>query len=186
MLDDVSCICKAVSVSIFMRDQVLEQRKNTIYLLLHPWSKQHLWLLWSQIVLKGMQGKSWNGVQIHVMILMLVYSSPVFSVYSLILATEQCGKRRRAFRGPFSPSAFFFTASMMCPPGELACKFLGDSPVTTFHLVLETMQLCKHNDSYQVRLVIMGCRAPNSGYQFYAGEHICLPNHFPWPAFGHF
>lgn len=125
-----------------------------------------LWLLWSQIVLKGMQGKSWNGVQIHVMILMLVYSSLVFAVYSLILATEQCGKRRRAFRGPFSPSAFFFTASMMCPPGELACKFLGDSPVTTFHLVLETMQLCKHNDSYQVRLVIMGCRAPNSGYQF--------------------
>lgn len=153
MLDDVSCICKVVSASIFMRDHVLEPRENTIYLLLLQCSKQHLWLLWSQIVLKGMQGKSWNGVQIHVMILILVYSSLVFTVYSLILATEQCGKQRRAFSGPFSLSAFFFTASAMCPPGELTCKFLGDPPVTTFHLVLETMQLCK-NDSCQVRIVI--------------------------------
>lgn len=135
-----------------MRDHVLEPRENTIYLLLLQCSKQHLWLLWSQIVLKGMQGKSWNGVQIHVMILILVCSSLVFTVYSLIFATEQCGKH--CFSGPFSLSASFFTASAMCRPGELTCKFLGDPPVTTFHLVLETMQLCKNNDSYQVRIVI--------------------------------
>lgn len=154
MLDDVSCICKVVSASIFMRDYVLEQRENTIYLLLLQCGKQHLWLLWSQIVLKGMQGKSWiwGTVTCH------DDSNPSLFKSSLhCVQPHSCHrtvwKAEESFQRSFLTVCLLLYCSAMCPPGELTCKFLDDPPVTAFHLVLETMQLCK-NDSCQVRIVI--------------------------------